>query len=297
MSTNLHHLQLFYYVAKAKGISAAVKIIPYPVQQPAVSQQIKQLENDLGVELFQRRPFLLTPAGERLFSFLAGFFDNLDAELVAVKDESAVRISLGCPMIISSNYFPELVSVMKLQFTKILPCITEIEGSDLFAQILSRRVDIGVTMANLPVNKILCSKKIISLPMSIVVPTGHAFTEKGFWPKADFPKQQWICLQGSTGGSSELIEGMTLLGATPNFVVSTNSVDAALNYVESGFGICLMACPPRNLIESKKIQVIDASESFGSVELSVVWSNDCSIPNSILEFFIAFCEGLADKYV
>lgn len=52
MNVNLHHLELFYYVAKAKGISQAVKIIPYGIQQPAVSQQLMKLEDSLGVKLF-----------------------------------------------------------------------------------------------------------------------------------------------------------------------------------------------------------------------------------------------------
>jgi len=59
---NVHHLELFYYVAKHGGISEAVRNIPYGIQQPAVSGQIIQLEEYLGVTLFQRRPFVLTAA-------------------------------------------------------------------------------------------------------------------------------------------------------------------------------------------------------------------------------------------
>ena len=46
---NVHHLELFYYVAKHEGITAAVRKMPYGIQQPAVSGQILQLERDLGV--------------------------------------------------------------------------------------------------------------------------------------------------------------------------------------------------------------------------------------------------------
>lgn len=62
---NVHHLELFYYVAKHGGIMPAVRNIPYGIQQPAVSAQVAQLEEFLGVTLFQRRPFALTPAGEK----------------------------------------------------------------------------------------------------------------------------------------------------------------------------------------------------------------------------------------
>ncbi len=57
---NIHHLELFYFVAKHGGIAAAVRNIPYGIQQPAVSGQIAKLEESLGTKLFQRRPFALS---------------------------------------------------------------------------------------------------------------------------------------------------------------------------------------------------------------------------------------------
>ena len=74
---NIHHLELFYYVAKYEGITAAVRKMPYGIQQPAVSGQILHLEKDLGVKLFNRRPFALTPAGEELYDYLYPFFSRL----------------------------------------------------------------------------------------------------------------------------------------------------------------------------------------------------------------------------
>ena len=62
---NIHHLELFYYVARHGGIMEAVRNIPYGIQQPAISGQVAQLEEHLGVRLFERRRSRsgLTPAG------------------------------------------------------------------------------------------------------------------------------------------------------------------------------------------------------------------------------------------
>src|SRR3954467_13900866 len=75
---NVHHLELFYYVAKHGGISAAVRHIPYGIQQPAVSGQMLALEVEAGTKLFERSPFRLTKAGEKLFAHVQPFFENLD---------------------------------------------------------------------------------------------------------------------------------------------------------------------------------------------------------------------------
>src|SRR5215831_7190905 len=75
---NIHHLELFYYVARHGGIMEAVRNIPYGIQQPAVSGQVAQLEEYLGVTLFQRRPFALTPPGVKLYEFIEPFFSKLE---------------------------------------------------------------------------------------------------------------------------------------------------------------------------------------------------------------------------
>ena len=70
---NIHHLELFCFVAKHGGIAAAVRNIPYGIQQPAVSGQIAKLEESLGTKLFQRRPFALSPAGWNYSSLSSHF--------------------------------------------------------------------------------------------------------------------------------------------------------------------------------------------------------------------------------
>ena len=92
---NIHHLELFYYVARHGGIMEAVRNIPYGIQQPAVSSQIAQLEEDLGVTLFQRRPFSLTPAGKKLFDHIQPFFANLDALESELSGGEARHIRIG----------------------------------------------------------------------------------------------------------------------------------------------------------------------------------------------------------
>ena len=90
---NIHHLELFYYVAKFGGISEAVRNMPYGIQQPAMSGQVIQLEEFLGTTLFQRRPFQLTTEGKELYDFICPFFDNLDTVATRLRGgEGQIRI-------------------------------------------------------------------------------------------------------------------------------------------------------------------------------------------------------------
>ncbi len=297
MSANLHHLQLFYYVAKAKGISSAVKIIPYGIQQPAISQQLMQLEEELGTPLFRRRPFELTPSGEKLYKFVAKFFDNLDVEVAHIKDEGGMRIRFGCPSIISANYFPELVGAVIAKFPKIRPYISELDGYAAFHALLNRDVDISLSFGNLTKSKAVIVNEIVSIPYALILPEGHRFLEKGFWPKSDFAGEKWIALQMDSGGAQDLIEGLTPFGISPEFSASTNSIEAALKYVEMGLGITLMAEPPPSMLKSYKVKCLPQQDIFGSAVLSLAWHKDCLIDEDILKFIAKTAKAFTKKYI
>ena len=100
---NIHHLELFYYVAKHEGISGAVRNMPYGIQQPAVSAQVIQLENDLGITLFQRRPFELTAAGEELYGFIAPFFEGLEEVSQKIRGGVAQTIRIAASTTVFSG--------------------------------------------------------------------------------------------------------------------------------------------------------------------------------------------------
>jgi DNA-binding transcriptional LysR family regulator len=112
---NIHHLELFYYVAKHGGIAAAVRKMPYGIQQPAVSGQIVRLEEALGAKLFNRRPFLLLPAGVELFEFIKPFFDNIEKVAGRIRGASQ-QLRIAAPSIVLHDYVPELLRRVRRRF-------------------------------------------------------------------------------------------------------------------------------------------------------------------------------------
>ena len=103
---NIHHLELFYYVSRYGGISAAVRHMPYGIQQPALSSQIRLLEVDLGVTLFERKPFRLTPEGEELLEFVRRFFDNLASVRVSLSKRATPQIRIAASELVLRDYLP-----------------------------------------------------------------------------------------------------------------------------------------------------------------------------------------------
>src|ERR1700720_3145656 len=113
---NIHHLELFYYVARHGGISEAVRNIPYGIQQPAVSGQVAQLEEFLGVTLFQRRPFALTQEGEKLYEFITPFFTGLEKIASELQGGQARHIRIGASTIVLREHLPEIFQGVRKKF-------------------------------------------------------------------------------------------------------------------------------------------------------------------------------------
>lgn len=295
MNVNLHHLELFYYVAKAGGVSRAVKIIPYGIQQPAISQQLTKLEEAAEIRLFERRPFALTPAGERLYRYLARFFDGVEQEVASLREDAGIRLRIVCPSVISAKYLPKLVGKLTAKYPKLRPGVFEADGSGCLARLEAKEADVAVLFLTKHRSKSLEIRNLAHFPMALVVPAGHRFAVKGFWPKSDFSAERWIAIQEKSGGTEELLAGLSRFGITPEFSVSTNSIEAALDYVEMGLGIALMAQPPRSLVRERKVAVLPQEELFGSLDLSIAWPADTALDRSILNFAAATARKLAQR--
>src|SRR5437016_8333607 len=114
---NPHQLELFYHVAKSRVVSRAARQMPYGIQQPSVSAQVSALERDLGVALFERRPFKLTPAGEELFSFVEPFFGKM-AE-VRERLQGGAQLRIGASPIIFRDYLTPVIEAVRRQFPSL----------------------------------------------------------------------------------------------------------------------------------------------------------------------------------
>src|SRR5258708_36055557 len=145
---NIHHLELFYFVARHGGISEAVRNIPYGIQQPAVSGQVAQLEEYLGTTLFHRRPFSLTPSGEKLYKSIEPFFSKLDAVATELQGGTTHQIRIGSSDIVLRDHMPELLQAARKKFPKLKVSLREGYQPELEAMLLKQEIDMAVTLTD-----------------------------------------------------------------------------------------------------------------------------------------------------
>jgi len=266
---NIHHLELFYYVARHGGIMPAVRNIPYGIQQPAVSAQVAQLEEFLGVTLFQRRPFALTPAGEKLFKFIAPFFSNLDKVAGELQGGQARHFRLGASTIVLRDHLPQLLTGVKKKFPGVKISLREGYAARLGELLAKDEVDMVITLVDRKPPAGFQSVVLLELPMILLVlETSKLKSAEELWQR-DKINEPLICLPAQELLTKMFQAKLAELEAEWFPTIEASSTDLIETYVAGGLGIGLsVAVPKKKLPENVRVLPL---KDFPPVLIGVLW--------------------------
>ncbi|MEO6246467.1 MAG: LysR family transcriptional regulator, partial [Opitutaceae bacterium] len=166
---NVHHLELFYYVAKHGGISAAVRKIPYGIQQPAVSGQMGKLEEDAGAKLFERSPFRLTTEGEVLFAHIEPFFANLGALGAELRAESKPTLRIGGSEVVLRDHIPTVMPQVRARFPQVRLSLHTGHQAQVENWLRDGEIDLAVTSASARPALKLRQLALVRIPLVLLV--------------------------------------------------------------------------------------------------------------------------------
>ena len=266
---NIHHLELFYYVARHGGIMPAVRNIPYGIQQPAVSAQVAQLEEYLGATLFQRRPFALTAPGEKLYEFIKPFFLNLEKMAAELQGGQARHIRIGASTLILRDYLPELLQGMRKRFSGLKVSLRDGYPAQLEDLLAKDEIDLAITLIEKKAIPGVRSLVLLQLPMVLLVEAANpiALAEE-LWKrdKIDVPL---ICLPASEALSKNFLLQINRLGVEWFPSIEASSVDLVETYVTNGLGIGVSVAVPGKALPLK-VRMLPL-KGFKPVNLGVMW--------------------------
>jgi DNA-binding transcriptional LysR family regulator len=241
---NIHHLELFYYVARHGGVSAAARKIPYGIQQPAISAQIIQLEDHLGTTLFLRRPFQLTKAGEELFRFIEPFFGGLEEVSRSIRGGAQARLRFGAPDTIQREYMPTLLKTLRarqpgLSFTLFSGRLAQIE-----AKLLAQEIDIGIAPLEGKRPDGIKERELIRLTMALLVPRDSKLRAADALWKRDRLDEPLIAMPADEPTCRAFQQDLNRRKVEWFPSLELNSQELVARYVAEGFGIGLILQAP-----------------------------------------------------
>jgi DNA-binding transcriptional LysR family regulator len=279
---NIHHLELFYYVARHGGITEAVRNIPYGIQQPAVSGQVAQLEEFLGVTLFQRRPFKLTPPGEKLYQFVVPFFSNLDAVAVELQGGKARQIRIGASTVVLREHLPALFRSVRQKFPNLKVTLREGYQGELEALLQKEELDLAVTVIEKKSAPGIHSESLIEVPLALLVPkSSPLISAEQLWQR-DKIEEPLISLPAAEAVCKHFQEGLLRAGVDWFTSIEVSSLDLIETYVANGFGIGVSVLAPKARL-STEIRALPLA-GFAPIVVGALWRGR---PSALLQAFLA----------
>lgn len=266
---NVHHVELFYYVAKHGGVSAAARHIPYGIQQPAISAQVMQLEDALGVTLFQRRPFALTTEGRVLYDHIAPFFGGLNELEFRLRGGADTRLRLAAPEIVQREYLPGLLSRMKKRIKGFHFTLTNGRQQEIEPLLLAGEVDLGLAIATSKPMAGVNARELMSLKPVLLVPEKSRIFKAEDLLKLDRIDIPLITQDKAEALVKSFAEDMQKRGITWVPSLMLGSLDIIGRYVAQGFGIGLAVSVPQIHV-CKGVREVPL-EGFRPLSFALLW--------------------------
>lgn len=266
---NVHHLELFYYVARHGGIMPAVRNIPYGIQQPAVSAQVAQLEEFLGVTLFHRRPFALTPEGEKLFAFVQPFFANLGRMADELQGGHVRHFRIGASTIILRDHMPQLLNGVRKKFPGLKISLREGFPAHLETLLANDEVDLVITMIGAKPAAGFQSLALLELPMVLLLEKSCKIESAEELWTLDKIDEPLICLPAHEALTKNFQARLAAMGVEWFPTMEASSADLIETYVANGLGIGVSVNVPRKPLP-KNVRALPLA-GFPPVVIGALW--------------------------
>lgn len=287
---NIHHLELFYYVARHGGIAEAVRNMPYGIQQPAISGQVIQLEEFLGVTLFHRRPFSLTPPGKELYDFIRPFFDNLTPMAEKLRGGVSQHLRLAASETVLRDFLPELLQELRRAFPKLKVTLREGYHPQVLTWLQQQEIDLSIGLLGAKPPSGINAIPLFKLPLVLLAPKSAKLSSaEALW------KQDRIAESLITVPSNEPIRRAFQDGLARHKVdwisgIEVSSVEMVQTYVANGYGYGVTVHLPK-LQLNPKVRALPL-EGFDPVTLGVLWQGRRT---PVLEAFLQLLERTAQE--
>lgn len=284
---DFYQLAYFRKVAETSSLSRAAAELH--ITQPAVSKQIRSLEDELGERLFDRigKKVFLTRAGEVLLTHVDRILRSVDEAKTAVRDLSAEcsgELVIGTSDHISIHRLPDVLKACITAFPKIDLKLRCHRSETILELVAKNQVDLGViTLQKTPPN--ITSRIIWKDPMSLVVPVGHPLTSAKRVRLKDIVQHGMILTEHATETRKMVDDVFAAQGLTPNVAMEVAYIETIKSLVRTGLGIAIL--PDRAVdaeVKSGALMRLRITDAAFARNLGVVYLKDKFLSRPAVEF-------------
>lgn len=243
---NLKQLEIFLWVAELKSFTRAARKLY--MSQPAVSFQVRALEDDLGVRLFWRneKSVHLTEAGRLLYPEareMVNRFQKIKSRLEDLKGLRTGRLTVAASTTPGEYVLPLLIGDFKRDYPGVQVSLRIGGSGEVEKLLVQREVDLGFT------GVLLANKEIECIPwlddrLVLIVPPDHPWVSKGEVGLAELTEAPLILREPGSGTRRTFearLAGREIGIARCNVVLELGSTRAVITAVQAGLGVSVVS--------------------------------------------------------
>jgi LysR family transcriptional regulator, benzoate and cis,cis-muconate-responsive activator of ben and cat genes len=273
----LRHLRYFIMLAEELHFrKASEKLF---IAQPALSRQIRQLEEELKVELFSRNNtnVFLTEAGAHLQKHAKELFYRLEQtqkELLLIESGYMGTVKIGYVGSAMYTFLPSLIEIIRKKIPHLKTELHEMATTDQLSYVSSGQLDVGFIRDNLSYGS-LANRLILEETFSLALPVSHPAEKENFRGLIQMKDENFIQLPRNTGEKhfNDLLMLFKHEGIVPKIVHYCGNGTTMLKLIEKGVGISVV---PTSLNDGSnpRIKFIELDKLPYRTHLSAIWRPD-----------------------
>ncbi len=288
---DIRQLKYFVTIAEEGKITTAAKKLN--IAQPPLSRQLKKMEEELGVVLFDRdnKNLNLTLEGERLLLRAKELLNKLDETMVEVQE---LRKGASGILSVGSNlYCASLILSKVVDIREKNPDLTfkvwEGETIHLIKMLSKRQIEIAIT--NSPITeKSISQMPLESDPYVLVLPEKWSWNGSKQCRLEDIIDLPLIILRPNygLGAYGQIVNEFQRLGLEPNILCECQDLIMLLGLVSSGFGATILPLSLLSLHSLGGLRVIQLKDQTLISEPKVIWRKNSYLSKAAKEFLKLF---------
>jgi DNA-binding transcriptional LysR family regulator len=246
MAIELRLLRYFAVVAEELHVGhAAARLY---ISQPALSQQIRVLEDQVGLPLFVRHPrgVQLTDAGEALLREAQDVLersDRLEATVDDLRRGVTASLRIGVPPGAPSTLLPELLAPLQAAHADARFDVRELTTPEQLEALHANEIDLGLVREPIDDTR-LARRSLLVEPLGVSLPSGHPLAERESLTLTELAAELFVCFPRPWAPSLHdvLVNELQRLGVEARFQDSAH-LSTTQGMVAAGLGLTLSARP------------------------------------------------------
>lgn len=272
---NLRDLRYFIALADTRHFGRAAEACF--VSQPTLSTQLKKLEDELGVTLFERAPrnILLTPAGEQILrhaKLALSHVGSMQEIAKHTKDPESASIRLGIFPTLAPYLLPHVVPKLRRRFPNLELLLVEEKTETLIHQLRDGLIDAAI-LAEPVHDDHFDSLHLFTEPFVLALPKNHPLSKQRTLGMGELGNQHLLLLEEGHCLRDQALEVCSLSGAGEKEGFRATSLETLRQMVAAGVGITLLPMlavkPP--VPKSPHIMLLSFSNPPPHRNIAVFW--------------------------